>query len=69
MFPLILTFPLACLGTGIYHMFFEAKAQYVLPVLLYMLPYAAAAFAGWAGAPERSGEGASSCNAARDMSK
>ena len=66
---LILTLPLACLGTGIYHMFFEAKAQYVLPVLLYMLPYAAAAFAGWAGAPERSGEGASSCNAARDMSK
>ena len=65
---LILTLPLACLGTGVYHMLFEAKAQYVLPVLLYMLPYAAAAFAG-GGAPEGAAGNAASCNAPRDMSK
>ena len=60
-----MTLPLLCLGTGIYHMLFEAKAQYVLPVLMYMLPYAAAAFAG--GAEEWKKTMPDACKAGGDM--
>ena len=38
----LLMIPVTVLGGALYHLFFEAKAQYAYPYMVYMLPLAAA---------------------------